>query len=184
MFLFRRHKGPLADEALLVRLRAGQRAALGEIWDRYAELLYGVAMKYLRDPDGAKDMVLELFAELPELLAKHEVRTFRPWVHQVMRNRCLMLLRKKDPTMAWPEHADQVLGGQEPEEDPEPLLQQLELALEQLNDEQALCLRAFYLEKQSYASIAQRTGMPVDQVRSHLQNGRRNLRKAMEQHRE
>src|SRR5690606_4555299 len=97
-----------------------------------AHLLFGVAMKYLKDADAAKDAVLGLFAELPALLAKHEVKTFRPWIHTVMRNRCLMALRKQ------PQQAplDPV---QLPQEDPaddtvlrEASLQALEDAITQL----------------------------------------------------
>src|SRR5690606_30600654 len=78
---------------LVARLGAGDRSALGDLWDRYAHLLYGVGMKYLKDTERSKDLVVELFTALPELLRKHEVRRFRPWVHTVARNRCLVALR-------------------------------------------------------------------------------------------
>jgi RNA polymerase sigma-70 factor (ECF subfamily) len=38
----------------------------------------------------------------------------------------------------------------------------------------------FYFEKTPYAAISEQTGMPLDTVRSHIQNGRRNLKKCME----
>lgn len=180
MFLRRRSTSTQPDEELVARARSGNRASLGSLWDRYAHLLFGVAMKYLKDAEAAKDLVMDLFSDLPALMGKHEVRSFRPWVHAVVRNRCLMLLRKADP---------QASIGAEPvaEEDDmvvlkEASLQALEAAITRLPAGQAQCIRQFYLERNSYQQVAERTGLPVEQVRSHLQNGRRNLRIIMERH--
>jgi RNA polymerase sigma-70 factor (ECF subfamily) len=182
MFLRRQPSGPLSDEDLVLRIRGGHQASLAALWDRYAHLLFGVAMKYLKDIERSKDVVLELFSGLPNQLAQHEVKAFRPWVHTVMRNKCLMLLRKHDPhvrvDMDLPEPADDdgeaVLH--------EATLQQLEAAIALLNESQRTCIRLFYLERHSYQQVAERTGLDVEQVRSHLQNGRRNLRLNLERH--
>ncbi len=178
MFLRRRTIATLNDEDLARLLREGHQSALGDLWDRYAQLLYGVGMKYLKDPEHSKDEVVELFAGLRDLLIKHEVGSFRPWVHTVMRNRCLQALRKSRPTAALPEqmlhnteandHNDAVLH--------EATLQALEQAIDELAPDQRMCIRSFHLERKSYQDVAAHTGFSVEQVRSHLQNGRRNLR--------
>lgn len=182
MFIRRRDTDRLSDEDLLAQLRAGRRRALAPLWDRYAHLLFGTAMKYLKDTERAKDLVMELYADLPTLAAKHEVKAFRPWVHTVVRNRCLMELRKKDPHVELA--ADPVAETDGPDEVAlrEASLQALEAALGQLPAGQATCIRLFYLERKSYAQVAQASGFPVEQVRSHLQNGRRNLRIILERH--
>ncbi len=181
MFLRNKTTAPLSDEELVAKLRAGDRSALGVLWDRYAHLLFGVAMKYLKNIDPSKDMVMGLFAELPTLLGRHEVEKFRPWVHTVMRNRCLMTLRKHDPQVPL-----EVEPAQEEANDEASLheasLQALETAISQLPAGQAGCIRMFYLERNSYEQVAERTGLPVGQVRSNLQNGRRNLRIILERH--
>ena len=56
----------------------------------------------------------------------------------------------------------------------------MELAMQQLNKEQQLCVELFYLEKKSYAEIAQVTGFSTLQVKSYLQNGKRNLKLIIE----
>ena len=179
MFLRNKTTAPLSDEELVAKLRAGDRSALGLLWDQYAHLLFGVAMKYMKNIDLSKDMVMGLFGELPALLGKHEVKKFRPWVHTVMRNRCLMALRKHDP-----EVSIMVEPPQEESSDDAALheasLQALETAIGQLPEGQASCIRMFYLERNSYEQVAERTGLPVGQVRSNLQNGRRNLRIILE----
>ena len=182
MFLRRPDTERPSDEDLLAQLRAGKRRAWGPLWDRYAYLLFGVAMKYLQDTERAKDLVMEFFADLPALAAKHEVRAFRPWVHAVVRNRCLMELRKKDPHTELAEDPAADAGSLDEAVLREASLQALEAAINQLPEGQARCIRLFHLERKSYAEVAQMTGMPVEQVRSHLQNGRRNLRIMIERH--
>lgn len=181
MFLRSPKTTNLTDEDLVARLNAGGRSALGVLWDRYAHLLFGVAMKYLKHAEASKDEVMGLFAELPALLGKHEVKRFRPWIHTVMRNRCLMALRKHDPEVSLV-----VEPAQEETNDEAALheasLQALETAIGQLPEGQASCIRLFYLERNSYDQVAARTGLPVGQVRSNLQNGRRNLRIILERH--
>ncbi len=180
MFLRRRAIADRSDEELVRLLREGHRSALSDLWDRYADLLYGVGMKYLRDTDRSKDEVVELFAGLKDLVTRHEVARFRPWVHTVMRNRCLQALRRSTPGLELPE--DRSLA-EMPDDDAalrEASLEQLERAIRSLNDEQQRCITLFHLEEKSYAQVAALTGLTVEQVRSHLQNGRRNLRIALQ----
>ena len=68
-------------------------AVLGELYQRYMELVYGVCLKYYKDPETAKDSVMQIFEELVPKLRKHEVENFKPWLHQVAKNHCLMQLR-------------------------------------------------------------------------------------------
>ena len=177
LFLRRKTIEHLSDEDLVARVKSGQQSSLAALWDRYAHLLFGVGMKYLKDAERAKDAVVDVFATLPDLLGKHEVKSFRPWVHAVMRNRCLMLLRKHDPETRVDEA---LLGAPDDVSDDavlhEATLQRLEGAITELKDAQQTCIRLFYLERNSYQQTAVRTGYSVELVRSHIQNGRRNLR--------
>lgn len=184
MFLRRSHIERASDEDLVTLLRNGDQASLGYLWDRYAHLLFGVGMKYLKDNERSKDVVVELFADLPDLLKKHSVQRFRPWLHAVTRNRCLLALRNERPTTALP---DDLLRTTEQEDLESAILheaelQQLEQAIDQLGEGQRICIRLFYLERHSYQHVADVTGSSVEQVRSHLQNGRRNLRLILERH--
>jgi RNA polymerase sigma-70 factor (ECF subfamily) len=182
MFLRRKAIATLTDEELVQLLREGHRSALGDLWDRYADLLFGVGMKYLKDTERSKDEVVELFAGLTELIRKHEVKNFRPWLHTVMRNRCLQALRKADKTIPL---AEDLARSSDPAEQDDAVLheaslQQLEQAISQLNSEQEQCIRLFHLRQRSYQQVAQDTGLSTEQVRSFLQNGRRNLRLILE----
>ncbi len=178
MFLRKRSISRTSDEDLVLLLRKGHQTALGELWDRYAHLLFGVGMKYLKDTERSKDEVVELFATLPELVKKHTVQRFKPWVHTVMRNRCLLALRNARPTTSLPEETTHTTDP-DTENDAvlhEATLQQLEHAIGQLNTDQQRCIRLFHLEHNNYQQVAEQLGISAEQVRSHLQNGRRNLR--------
>ena len=160
---------PSSDEELVALLRQGHQPALGILWDRYAHLLFGVGMKYLKNTERSKDLVVELFATLGSLVTKQEIQRFRPWLHTVMRNNF--------PNQTWNgtddiDHEDAILH--------ESTLQRLESAISELKDEQRICIELFYLKKQSYQQVAERTQQDIQQVRSHLQNGRRNLRLILE----
>jgi RNA polymerase sigma-70 factor (ECF subfamily) len=62
------------------------------------------------------------------------------------------------------------------QEKKEQMLQLVEQGLEQLQDPQKICVRLFYLEKNSYQQIAERTGQSLMQVKSAIQNGKRNIK--------
>ena len=90
------HTEPLAsDDELLARYRAdGCPEHLASLYLRYTELVYGVALRYLRNRADAEDAVMQLFEELIVKVARQPIRNFRGWLHTVARNLCLMRLRE------------------------------------------------------------------------------------------
>lgn len=162
----------------------GDLTVLGELYQRHMDLIYGVCLKYLKDPEQAKDSVMAIFEELILKLRKHEVVHFRAWLHQVARNHCLMFLRSPRNKNSLPlpeelmhstetEHLNAVM-------EKEQNLQNMSKCLEQLNPEQKQIVESFYLQERSYQEIADQTGMDWNRVRSLIQNGRRNLRICMD----
>ena len=81
----------LADAELIqLYKKTGELQVLGELYQRYMELVYGVSLKYLKDRESARDTVMQVFEELILKLKKHEVENFKSWLHQVTKNHCLM----------------------------------------------------------------------------------------------
>jgi RNA polymerase sigma factor (sigma-70 family) len=154
---------------------------LGSLLERYTLLLYGVSMKYLRNPEEAKDAVQQIFLKAITELHKYEVSYFSSWLYMIAKNHCLMMLRNQRHGIS----VDLVAEPFFEKEDPDPLkneslLKDLEDALKHLNREQKTCIRMFYLEKKSYQEIAKETGFSLLQVKSYIQNGKRNLRLLLE----
>jgi RNA polymerase sigma factor (sigma-70 family) len=174
----------LPDAELVSRFRNdGDMQALGELFERYMELVYGVCLKYLRDRDLAQDAVMDIFEALAGKLPRFEVQYFRAWLYQVARNYCLMQLRKEKTRGKTIDlmHSESIPHHET--EDPferEADLQQMEDCVSRLLPDQQEMITLFYLEGHSYQKIAEKTGKPWNQVRSHIQNGRRNLKICME----
>ena len=175
----------LTDKELVVLYKqSGDLTVLGELYQRYMELVFGVCLKYFKDPETAKDSVMQIFEELVSKLKKHEVENFRGWLHQVAKNHCLMQLRTpknlktvelKTDLMQNEENVH-LNGVLEKEEN----FKRLEECIGTLTNDQQAAIRLFYLEEKCYNEIVEITGQEWNQVRSFIQNGRRNLKICME----
>jgi len=144
-------------------------------------LLYGVAMKYLKNPEEAKDAVQQIFLKAITELHKYEVSYFSSWLYMIAKNHCLMILRNKRKDIPVEMVEEPVLETNVP--DPlknESLIKDLEEALQHLKPEQKTCIRMFYLYRKSYQDISSETGFNLLQVKSYIQNGKRNLRLLLE----
>lgn len=170
----------LSDEDVIHRyVHRHEAQAMNCLYERYAHLVLGVCFKYLKDGEAAKDATQQIFIKLLEDLKRFEITYFKAWLMQVARNHCLMQLRQSVPvvnnTIVLPAHMEfEDNGHHVPER--EMLLNELEVAVEGLNEEQKTCVTLFYLEKMTYATIAGHTGFTIMEVKSHIQNGRRNLK--------
>jgi RNA polymerase sigma factor (sigma-70 family) len=185
---------PEPDDQELVRQyrETGDPAGLGRLFERHTEMVYLVCYKYLQEEAESKDAVMEIFERLAQSLEKHEVSNFKSWLHVIAKNHCLMQLRRRSHRM-FQHPADlnalaDMQNGQEqhpsPGEDLEANLTLLEKGLEVIPPEQRDCVALFYLQQKSYKEIAVLTGLDLNKVRSHLQNGRRNLKIYLEKHHE
>lgn len=174
----------LTDEELVVRYKStGNLELLSDLYQRYMELVYGVCLKYLENTDDAKDAVINIFEELIPKLQKHDVQNFRPWLHQLSKNHCLMILRKKK---SQPVQVDEsfMQSGENMHladvEDKEQNLVHLEECISKLVAEQKHSIELFYLKGKCYKEIADETGLEIGKIKSFIQNGRRNLRICMD----
>jgi RNA polymerase sigma-70 factor (ECF subfamily) len=175
----------LPDKELVNLFRSsGNMEVLAVLFQRYMDLLYGVCLKYLKQPETAKDAVMQIFEELVTKLPKHEVDNFKSWLYTLAKNYCLMQLRTpknlkttefKGESMQLEEEAH-LNGIQLKEEN----LQKLERCLETLSIEQKKAVELFYLQNKCYKEIAEATGIEWNKIRSFIQNGRRNLKICME----
>jgi RNA polymerase sigma factor (sigma-70 family) len=157
---------------------------VGELFQRYMELVYGVCLKYLKQPENAQDSVIAIFEELSEKLQKHEVDNFKAWLYTLSKNHCLMRLRAEkrqvhvnfDVELVQSEENVHLNGELEKEEN----FKKLDYCLGQLQTEQRTVIELFYLQGKCYNEIVEITGMEWNKVRSYIQNGRRNLKICME----
>ncbi|HTR28518.1 MAG TPA: sigma-70 family RNA polymerase sigma factor [Puia sp.] len=175
----------MTDQELLENFYStGENDWLGILLPRYTLLLLGVCMKYLKNEEEARDCVQQIFVKVITELGKYRVDYFKSWIYTIARNHCLMKLRDRrghatelseSMLAAWDEEP-----GKSSHREKEQWLEWMNQSLGELGKEQKLCVILFYLEKRSYQEIALSTGYTLMQVKSHIQNGKRNLRLSIE----
>jgi len=183
-FLKSKHPSSLTDSELVdLYKQAGDLTVLSVLYQRYMEQLYAVCLKYLKEPETAKDAVMTIFEELIVKLRVHEVNYFRGWIYAVAKNHCLTHLRnqKKMPidTNADFMQLEDILHPDGVFEKPENL-NQLSRCIDSLSADQKQTVQLFYLQEKSYKEIAVLTQTDWNKVRSLIQNARRNLKNCME----
>lgn len=172
----------ITDQELLEKFHADHNNEwLGILLQRYTLLLLGVCMKYLKNEEEAKDSVQQVFLKVIQELHKYKVEYFKSWLYMVAKNHCLMKLRDRQGKIP-AELTERITATPEEETDQQALLQNdhtldlMEAGLKELNREQQQCVTLFYLEKKSYQEITEQTGFSMLQVKSYIQNGKRNLK--------
>lgn len=173
----------ISDDELLQRfLKKNEGDWLGILLQRYTLLLLGVCMKYLKNEEEAKDAVQQIFLKTLQEVHKYKIDYFKSWLYMVAKNHCLSKLRDNKNKYAT-ELTDKNNYIASPEQDfdleknsNELSLELLNNALEELNMEQKQCVTLFYLRKNSYQQICEITGYSLLQVKSYIQNGKRNLK--------
>ncbi|MDF9829675.1 sigma-70 family RNA polymerase sigma factor [Parabacteroides sp. PF5-6] len=183
---FRRNISKLADEELLTEYkRSGDTAYFGELYNRYTPLLYGVCLKYLKDADKAQDAVMQLFEQLLPKISQYEIQVFRTWLHSVVKNHCLQILRKESRQIVVDLRADlvesdEILHLLEDEEPDSERMEALKCCMAKLPEEQRISITHFFIDEMSYADIVETTGYSLSRVKSYIQNGKRNLKICIE----
>lgn len=180
------HKIQHISEAGLLALYYKERdnVYVGELLSRYTLRLFGVCMKYLKDEEEARDMVQQVFEKVLAELGKYQIDNFGGWLYRIAQNACISRIRVQKQFVA---AENLVYVSAEEETDTREFWEQekqherLHLALEQLKADQKICVSLFFLQKKSYQQIAEQHQYDIKEVKSHIQNGKRNLRLIMEQ---
>jgi RNA polymerase sigma factor (sigma-70 family) len=182
----------LPDEELVVLYKKeNDNIYLGELFGRYIQFVFLVCMKHLRDKEQAKDIAMQVFEKLPTDLHRFEVRQFRSWLHVVCKNACFMHARGEKKQKFFRLDTSKEQNGfmenipelhPDDEIEKEWNLNQLEKALETLEPAQKQCVKLFYLQGNTYKEVATTTGFSENQVKSYIQNGKRNLKNYLVTH--
>ncbi len=172
----------IEDKELLEKFYSDKNTSwLGLLLQRYTMLLLGVCMKYMKNEEEAKDAVQQIFLKAIVELHKYRVDYFKSWLYMVAKNYCLMKLRNdhgKSSIEFTEAHANRKHDDYSKSDllEKERLLTIVENSIPELNAEQQQCVTLFYLQKKSYQQIVEITGYSLLQVKSFIQNGKRNLK--------
>ncbi len=175
-----------SDEDLVAEYQKdGSLEVLGVLYERYMPLVYGVCLKYLKNRANSQDAVTQIFELLIEQVSKHEIKTFKSWLYGVSRNYCLMQLRSQQTqkskmiVLSDTSFMENNMEAHHTNEESLVLDQKtkaLNACLATLKDLQRKCVEAFFFEEKCYQEIADEVQIDEKQVKSSLQNGKRNLK--------
>ncbi len=176
----------LTDAQLIALYKSkGDKSIVGILFKRYTAFTFSICNKYLKNTADSKDAVMQIFEKLFDDLKRHEVANFKPWLYSVARNYCMQHFRNArtfvtidgDPSKKVNAFME---NGIENHLDTESVLEErianLEMELCNLSHEQRTCVELFYLKEKSYKEIADETGYSLNEVKSYIQNGKRNLK--------
>lgn len=189
MWLFKRKKEINDEELVQAYFSTGDKDLVGRLFESHVSTVYGACLYYFRDRDQAKDAVMQIFEKMIEELRKTQVKNFKGWLSFVVRNYCISELRKQNNKRFVPEsYLDFEVKEASLEEEEKiasvregKMLEYLKDELPRLKEKQRVCLEMFYLHGLSYQDISDRTNYSVNEVKSYIQNGKRNLKLLIEE---
>jgi RNA polymerase sigma-70 factor (ECF subfamily) len=180
------------ERSLLVRLRAREEGALGELYDRLSPWVLGVAYRVLGDADEADEVLSDVFVQVWRRIDQHDARRgpLTPWVLSIARNRALDLLRRRQ---RWWRKAERVERAQAVDgldalsatETTEasvpgwPVHRAVHQAVAALPEEQRRVVLLAYFDGLSHSEIAQRTGDPLGTVKTRLRLAQQKLEETL-----
>jgi RNA polymerase sigma-70 factor (ECF subfamily) len=172
-----------SDKALLTRYsQTADLGVLGELFKRYSSMVYYVCYRYLQDSEQSRDAVMQIFEELIGKVNKQEIKQFSSWLYVLSRNYCLMQLRsaKKMQYTTIDEFMELPAELHLDTESKEKQLTALERCMEKLPEAQKQSIDLFFMNEKCYKEITELTGFSLNEVKSYIQNGKRNLKICME----
>jgi RNA polymerase sigma-70 factor (ECF subfamily) len=180
LFLRKKHIEKLSDEQLVIEYQKKyNNKYIGVLYERYYHIVFGVCLKYLKSVENSEDAVILIFEKLMEDLKTAQLSNFNGWLYMVTKNYCLQQLRKKSYYTVDYSVFEEVLKSEEgiafQKQNEETMYQLLEQKIEELKEEQRICIQLFYLQKNSYAEVTALTGFELKKVKSYIQNGKRKL---------
>ena len=170
------------DAALLQMVRRGDEAAMGSLYDRYGKVVYSVALRVLRDPASAEDVLQEIFMQIwrnPDSFIATR-GTLGGWLAVVSRNRSIDTLRRKKPSeqvdeMQLPSNynlADEAIRSG--------MMDKARVIIQRLPAEQRKTLEMAFFDGLTHSEIAEMTGDPLGTVKTRIRSALLTLRKALQ----
>lgn len=172
----------ISDEELFGRyLQTGDRHMAEELYRRYFHIVLGVAYKYLQDREEAKDVVMEVFEKFMVESKVQVVQNFGGWIYATTKNASLNRIKLRERNTKRKEDYSLLFELDSKEDDSnEDLIKLIPEALDSLVEQQRRCICLFYFERKTYKEIMELTGYTDMEVKSYIQNGKRNLKIILE----
>ena len=168
------------DATLLLLVQQGDEQAMASLFDRYSKLVYSVALRVLRDPSSAEDVLQEIFMQIwrnPDGFVPTR-GTLGGWLSVVARNRSIDALRRKRPTEQVDEMQLPSACNLAAEAEREGMMEKARSVIQKLPLEQRKTLEMAFFDGLTHSEIAELTGDPLGTVKTRIRSALLTLRKA------
>lgn len=169
------------DAALLALVQRGDDHAMAALFDRYSKVVYSVALRVLRDPAAAEDVLQEVFMQIWRNPAGFEATrgSLGGWLAVVSRNRSIDALRRRRPS----DSVDDVVLASKcnlaDEAERNSMMEKARGVIYQLPVEQRKTLEMAFFDGLTHSEIAEMTGDPLGTVKTRIRSALLSLRKAL-----
>ena len=184
MWLFKKKEYNSDEELLKHYKQSGNKELFADLFKKHVSVVYGTCLFYLQDKDEAQDATMQLFEKLLLDINNREIDNFKGWLSFVVRNHCISIIRKnksQNKNIKSYYEFEYEDANYETEEkinavSDDVMLENMKQCLPKLKENQRVCVELFYLNNKSYQDIANETGFTLNEIKSFIQNGKRNLK--------
>lgn len=170
------------DAELLKRISQRDEAAMASLFDRYARIVYSIALRVLHDPSEAEDVMQEVLMQVwrgaPSFIVGRG--SLGGWLAVVARNRAIDVLRRRHPSDPVDEVALPASTDLASEAERNTLIERLRKIMQELPLEQQKSVQLAFFEGLSHSEIADKTGEPLGTVKTRIRLALISLRKALQ----
>ena len=170
------------DAVLLSLVQRGDESAMAVLFDRYSKVVYSVALRVLRDPSSAEDVLQEIFMQIwrsPDGFVATR-GSLGGWLAVVSRNRAIDALRRKRPTESVDDMALASNYNLADEAERNSLMDRARGVIQLLPIEQRKTLEMAFFDGLTHSEIAEMTGDPLGTVKTRIRSALLTLRKAFQ----
>jgi RNA polymerase sigma-70 factor (ECF subfamily) len=170
------------DTSLLASVQSGDELAMASLFDRYSKLVYSVALRVLRDPAAAEDVLQEVFMQIwrnPDGFTAAR-GSLGGWLAIVSRNRSIDLIRRKRPMVDVDDVPLASAFNLADEAERNSLMERARGVIHLLPTEQRKTLEMAFFDGLTHSEIAEMTGDPLGTVKTRIRSALLTLRKAFQ----
>lgn len=164
------------EDIILEYRRTHNKRILAPLFKKYNSKLFGLAYYYLNNKEMAMDSVMEAYEVVLRSLDTKDISYYKGWLMSICRNICLKKIRDGKKFSELTEVADEFVERDEDSVYSDETIEKVLELFPKLKDNQRICVEAFYLQGKSYEEISILHRMSFKEVKSHIQNGKRNLK--------
>ena len=172
---------PLIKDELVLKTykNSGCTSQLSPLFKKYTKSLLGLSYYYVSDAEASKDIIMDVYETVLQQIDSKEITNFKAWIMSICRNKCLKHLRDKKTFIELNNIQDAFMENDEETEYIDVRHAQLKQSMDQLKEDQRKCLVGFYFQGMTYKEISEDFNMGYKEVKSFIQNGKRNLKNLM-----